>query len=176
MDPARFETYIARTCGRLGIPADYAKQRKLALQPECSQLVSIGPDMFDREQFLAIEAADAWQKMRQAAARDKIELQVVSAFRPVDYQAGIVQRKLDAGIGIEDILKVSAAPGYSEHHSGRALDLSTPGYEVLEEQFELSPAFTWLCNHAGNFAFRLSYPRDNPHGVAYEPWHWYWRG
>jgi hypothetical protein len=26
---------------------------------------------------------------------------------------------------------------------------------------------------AGRHGFRLSYPRDNPHGVIYEPWHWF---
>ena len=77
---------------------------------------------------------------------------------------------------IEDILKVSAAPGYSEHHSGRALDITTPGYDVLEEVFEASPAFRWLEKNASHYRFRLSYPRDNPHGVVYEPWHWYWHG
>jgi len=114
--------------------------------------------------------------MRHAAATQDIVLQLVSAYRPVDYQVGIVQRKLDAGIDIEDILKVSAAPGFSEHHSGRAVDLSTPGFQVLEEEFEQSPAFSWLTENASSFGFRLSYPRNNPHGVAYEPWHWYWQG
>ena len=72
------------------------------------------------------------------------------------------------------ILRVSAAPGYSEHHSGRALDITTPGYAALEEEFELSPAFAWLKKHAKTFRFRLSYPRRNTHGIAYEPWHWCW--
>jgi len=170
-----FSTYVATLCGRLGIPQDYGLQRNLPLQPECPQPVSIGKDLFDREQFLAEDAAGAWLNLQKAASKDGIELQVVSAYRPVEYQAGIVQRKLDAGIAIDDILKVSAAPGFSEHHSGRALDLTTPGFEVLEEEFELSLAFAWLLNHAHEFGFRLSYPRDNPHGVAYEPWHWYWQ-
>ena len=174
--PGDFAAYIAGLCDRFEIPQDYGLQRNLPLQPECSNPVSIGKDLFDREQFLLEAAADSWLNMQRFAASDNIELQVVSAFRPVEYQAGIVQRKLDAGVCIEDILKVSAAPGFSEHHSGRALDLTTPGYEVLEEEFELSPAFTWLCGHAQEFGFRLSYPRNNPHGVAYEPWHWYWQG
>ena len=47
---------------------------------------------------------------------------------------------------------------------------------VLEEEFERSDAFAWLTRRAGEFGFRMSYPRDNPHGVAYEPWHWAWWG
>ncbi|MET0229666.1 MAG: D-alanyl-D-alanine carboxypeptidase family protein, partial [Rhodanobacteraceae bacterium] len=37
-----------------------------------------------------------------------------------------------------------------------------------------SPAFRWLMRHAKRFGFRLSYPRSNRHGIAYEPWHWCW--
>ncbi len=105
---------------------------------------------------------------------DGIELQVVSAFRSVAYQLGILRRKIERGQSIEQILRFSAAPGYSEHHSGRALDLTTPGFAALEEEFERSPAFAWLKRNARQFGFQLSYPRGNRHGIAYEPWHWCW--
>lgn len=127
-----------------------------------------------RPQWLAPHAAAAWQRMHAAARHDRIDLQVVSAFRGIEYQLGILQRKLAAGQSITQILQVSAAPGYSEHHTGRALDLTTPGYAPLEEVFETSPAFAWLQTHAGEFGFRLSYPRGNGYGIVYEPWHWCW--
>jgi D-alanyl-D-alanine carboxypeptidase len=101
-------------------------------------------------------------------------LQVVSAYRSTEYQLGILRRKLERGQTIEEILRVSAAPGYSEHHSGRALDITTPGFAALEEEFEQSPAFAWLGANAARFGFRLSYPRGNRHGIAFEPWHWCW--
>ncbi len=129
-----------------------------------------------REQKMSAAAASAWFDMQVAAAANGIELQAVSAFRSVDYQARIIQRKLDAGLCIEHILQVSAAPGYSEHHSGSALDITTPGFEPLQESFDRSPAFKWLTDWAGKYDFRLSYPQGNPHGVAYEPWHWCWHG
>ncbi len=169
-----FEQKIAALLVRLGIPRDYGVQHQLDLCEECTRPVSIGKDMFDREQTMTSHAARAWSDMKDAAASAGIELQLVSAFRSVDYQAGIIQRKLDSGQSMEQILKVSAAPGYSEHHSGNALDISTPGFEPLEEEFENSPAFEWLKKSAGTFGFRLSYPRNNPHGVCYEPWHWCW--
>jgi D-alanyl-D-alanine carboxypeptidase len=121
-------------------------------------------------------AARALQSMQQAASGDGVEIQVVSAFRSVEYQCSIIRRKLEKGQDIEQILQVSAAPGFSEHHSGRAVDLTTPGYAVLEEEFELSEAFAWLTGRADEFRFRMSFPRGNPHGVAYEPWHWAWTG
>lgn len=142
---------------------------------EARKLKSIGCDIYQREQRLIPNAAKAWEAMGIAAASDNIQLQLVSAYRSADYQAGIIRRKLEKGQEISEILRVSAAPGFSEHHSGRAVDITTPGYPVLEEDFETSRAFSWLQSSAANFNFNMSFPRDNPHGVAYEPWHWAWQ-
>ena len=60
--------------------------------------------------------------------------------------------------------------GYEE--VARALDIGAPGEPPAEESFEQTPAFAWLVTNAGAFGFTLSYPRDNPHGIVYEPWHW----
>jgi D-alanyl-D-alanine carboxypeptidase len=113
--------------------------------------------------------------MRAAAERDGIALIPVSGFRSVARQTLIIRRKLAAGQRIDAILKLVAAPGYSEHHTGRALDIGTPGQPLLEESFAGTPAFKWLRRHASRFHFTLSYPRRNPHGIAYEPWHWCYR-
>ena len=158
----------------LGVPRDYASTRGLKRTREPSQLAFIGFDSQQRAQWLTPRAARAWMRMREAAARNGVDLQIVSAFRSVEHQFVILQRKLARGQAIEEILRVSAAPGYSEHHSGRAVDITTPGFAALEEEFEGSPAFLWLKKNARYFGFRLSYPRRNPHGIAYEPWHWCW--
>jgi len=75
-------------------------------------------------------------------------------------------------MSLADILKVSAYPGYSEHHTGRAVDIGSPDCAHLTEAFEATREFSWLAEHAAGFGFVLSYPRDNPHGIAFEPWHW----
>jgi D-alanyl-D-alanine carboxypeptidase len=174
MQQSLFEQKIAALLVQLGVPADYGIQRELDLCEECVDLVSIGKDMFDRDQNMAPQAAKAWSEMRTAAASAGIQLQVVSAFRSVDYQLGILQKKLSAGQDMSQILRVSTPPGFSEHHSGNALDVSTPDYAPLEEEFENSPAFAWLSASAKNFGFSLSYPKNNRHGVCFEPWHWCW--
>jgi D-alanyl-D-alanine carboxypeptidase len=166
---AAIETSIA-----LGVPRAYGRERRLRIVREPRALVFIGTDVNGRPQWLAARAARAFARMREAAAANGIALEIVSAFRSADYQLGILRRKRERGIAIDEILRVSAAPGYSEHHSGRAVDLTTPGYAPVEEEFERSPAFAWLKRHASRFGFRLSYPRRNRHGIAYEPWHWCW--
>lgn len=162
--------------GELGIALDHPQVCGMPLQEECATLVDVGLDAFGRPARLDAATAVAWQRLRDAAAADGVELQLVSAYRSYDYQKQLFQRKLARGISIADILKVNAAPGFSEHHSGRALDLGTPGCAALEEEFEATVAFAWLQQHAAAHGFRLSFPRNNPFGVCYEPWHWYYTG
>jgi D-alanyl-D-alanine carboxypeptidase len=172
----RYGRRIADLLEQLGIPSDYGRYRRLPLQFECSELANIGEDIHDREQYLQPEAAMAWYEMRNAAEVEDVNLQVVSAYRSVEYQAGIIERKLQAGQEMDDILRVSAAPGYSEHHTGLALDLTAPGQPPLETAFENSPAFEWLSANAIQYGYRMSFPRHNRHKLAYEPWHWAWQG
>lgn len=163
---------IAAIHRELGIPADYAGTRGLPLCEEATELTDIGPDINQRIRQLTPAAARAWHVMQQRAAQDQVTLLVVSAFRSVDYQRELIARKLAQGEAIDSILSVMAAPGHSEHHTGRALDLTAPELPPLQETFEDTPSFAWLAKHAAEFGFHLSYPRDNPHGIIYEPWHW----
>lgn len=157
---------------RLGLDEGYAERTGLALVPEPAWLSFAGFDRFRRPLWLHADAARAWERMRSAALRDDVVLEAISGYRSHDYQLGIFERKLARGQSVDEILVVNAAPGYSEHHGGRALDIGTPGEPPAEESFEATPAFTWLQDNAGGFGFTMSYPRGNPHGIAYEPWHW----
>lgn len=159
----------------LGIPADYGRWRGLSLQAEATELASIGPNPDGRDIQLAPEAAQAWSRMRAAARGDGIMLVAHSGFRSMQRQSEIIHAKLKAGEAIENILRLVAAPGYSEHHTGRAIDIGVPGEPPLTEAFAGTPAFAWLSSRAAGFGFRMSFPRDNPHGIAYEPWHWFYQ-
>jgi len=55
------------------------------------------------------------------------------------------------------------------------LDISTPGYAVLEQEFEESEAFKWLKKYAVKYGFTMTYGKGNIYGYLYEPWHWAWR-
>jgi D-alanyl-D-alanine carboxypeptidase len=154
----------------------YAERTGLALVPEPSTLAWAGRDRYRRPLWLRAAAARAWLAMQSAAQREAVLLEAISGYRSHDYQLGIFRRKLARGQTVEEVLRVNAAPGFSEHHGGEALDISTPGEPAAEESFETTPAFAWLLANAGEFGFELSYPRDNPHGIDYEPWHWRFGG
>jgi D-alanyl-D-alanine carboxypeptidase len=129
-----------------------------------------------REHLLVPQAASAWRSLQTAALDAGVSLFIVSAFRSIERQAEIVRRKLGAGLGIEEILTVCAPPGFSEHHTGRAVDVSTKESPSLEIEFDQTPAFAWLVAHAHEFGFHLSYPKGNSQGYQYEPWHWCYQG
>jgi len=156
----------------LGISASLIKARGLTpcTEAEHLEVAEVGVD--GKEHLLAPEAAAAWRRMKAAAQEAGHELFIVSGYRSVERQVDLIRRKLRNGQDIKDILCVSAPPGFSEHHTGRAVDLATPGVPPLEESFDQTPAFAWLQQHGGRFGFKLSYPVGNAHGYQYEPWHW----
>lgn len=173
---SNYAARIAECLRGLGIPETYSAERNLSLQEEATELVSVGPDDAGRECLLYPPAAEAWKKMQTQAQVYGIELIPLSGFRGVDRQTEIIRGKLALGEKLDDILQSIAAPGYSEHHTGRAIDVGTTGVPPLEEAFATTSAYVWLARHGGHFGFRLSFPRNNRFGFIYEPWHWYWRG
>lgn len=156
----------------LGIPLSLVEERGLLVYEEPGRLVvaEVGED--GREHRLIPGASVAWNAMKQAASKEGIAIHIRSAYRSVDRQFEIIRAKLDRGDPIEAVLRVSAPPGFSEHHTGRAVDVVTPACMTLDEAFGATAAFRWLREHASGFGFVLSYPPDNRHGYQYEPWHW----
>jgi len=156
----------------LGIPAELLTRKALPFYPEAQETVVAETDASGRAHLLVPAAAAAWTTMKQAAQCDGISMYIVSAFRDLREQADIIRDKLARRMLMETILTLSAPPGYSEHHTGLAVDINTAGCEEREEMFEDTEAFGWLMQHAGRFGFFLSYPRGNSIGFIYEPWHW----
>ena len=164
---------VAQSLLALGVTPEMISTRGLQLCPEASELMLAETGDDGREHLLQPQAAASWRVMKQAAAQAGVPMHLVSAFRSVGRQTEILRNKLAAGQSIEDALRWVAPPGYSEHHSGCAIDIGAAGQPALEEDFETTPAFEWLQRHAGAHGFRLSYPRSNTSGYGYEPWHWY---
>ena len=137
-----------------------------------SDLVSITSD---GRILLRQAAAEKFRQMEADARAQGINLAVISGFRSVEEQNHLFfgvkeQRVQDAAKRAE----VSAPPGYSEHHTGYAIDLGDVNVPAthLTTKFENTAAFKWLSENAAKYSFELSFPPDNPQGISYEPWHW----
>ena len=117
------------------------------------------------------------QAMINAAKKDDVNLIIRSGFRSIKRQEylfyEIAKRR---GQTLEERAKVSAPPGHSEHHTGMAVDFDdADDPKFLEESFAETDAGIWLMLNANRYNFHLSFPKNNPQGIAYEPWHWLWK-
>jgi D-alanyl-D-alanine carboxypeptidase len=172
MQSTPYQERIHLELARLGIPMTWIADNNLPFYAEAAELTVAETDADGREYMMTPLTANAWAEMKLFAQQQGVELEVVSSFRTIERQIEIIQNKIDRGMPMEKILTLSAPPGYSEHHTGRAIDINTPGCVATEQEFEDTEAFRWLNANAGRFGFTLSYPRNNTLGFIYEPWHW----
>lgn len=154
---------------RLGIPASYASRGFPLFREEC-ELVNVRCGRSGELHKMTPKTAECFERMRAAASSEGVGLAVKWAFRSIADQTRIFRSEARAGKTIATILTQVAAPGFSEHHTGRAID-----FELGKSGggLKASPVFLWLKDNAAVFDFRMSYPRDNEHGFVYEPWHWF---
>jgi D-alanyl-D-alanine carboxypeptidase len=113
--------------------------------------------------------------MQGAARSEDVWLIPISGFRTVGIQqTTFFDLKAECRQSATERAKVSAPPGYSEHHTGYALDIgdATDPTTFLRQEFEEGAAYRWLQQNAARFHFELSFPKDNFQGIMYEPWHW----
>ncbi|MDK2122484.1 M15 family metallopeptidase [Parachitinimonas caeni] len=167
---------IAQSLVSLGIHYDIITNRRLPIFREADELLVAEIEPTGRLHLLTPDAATAWIAMKAAAERDGVCLRLLSAFRSFERQYEIVCRRMALGEPLESLLALFAPPGFSEHHTGRAIDLGTTACRPLHASFDETPAFTWLCQRARDFDFSLTYPKHNLLGFGYQPWHWGYRG
>ena len=120
-------------------------------------------------------AAQEFQAMVRAARASGVILVPISGFRSIQEQQHVYfDIQAQRGQTVTKRAEVSAPPGYSEHHTGYAVDIgdgATPATN-LNPNFDKTKTFEWLSANAARFHFEMSFPKDNPQGVSYEPWHW----
>jgi len=161
----------------LGIDSAYLSMNKLDVceQAQLHDLEVVDIDFAGRPFILTSETAVAWRQMRAAAVSDNIILNPASGFRSYLYQKNLIQNQLSNGRSLVDILTGNAIPGYSEHHTGRAIDICADS-NISENEFYKTDTFAWMLENAARFNFRLSYPENNKCGMIFEPWHWLYIG
>ncbi len=139
----------------------------------------LAPIVADGSFRLRKAAAAKYQAMVETARSEGISIVPISAFRSVqDQEVLFFEVKAQRGQDASERADVSAPPGYSEHHTGYAIDLGdgdAPSTN-LSPDFETTAAFKWLEANAAFYSFELSFTKGNTQGIAYEPWHWRYVG
>ncbi|MEL6556038.1 MAG: M15 family metallopeptidase [Cyanobacteria bacterium J06621_11] len=132
-----------------------------------------------RAETLHADAAQALLEMVAAARVEGIWLVPASGYRTIAQQRTLFSAQIAKKGSPEEAATVSAPPGYSEHHTGYAIDLTDgtlPQTQDISDAFAETAAYQWLVANASTYGFELSFPEDNEQGIAFEPWHWRYVG
>lgn len=138
-----------------------------------------------------IRAEPSLVAMIDAAAKDGIELKIVSGYRTYAYQESNFNDQVKSYLskGYSSLAASSAAaqfvapPGTSEHETGLAADIVNAGWydskhTSLTADFDQTAAFKWLNSHCADYGFILRYLKDKADVTkySYEPWHYRYVG
>ncbi|MEL6490088.1 MAG: M15 family metallopeptidase [Cyanobacteria bacterium J06634_6] len=125
------------------------------------------------------EVQEVVAAMIEKARIEGVQLGVISGYRTLEDQDYLYfDLKAERGQSVQTRAEVSAPPGYSEHHTGYAVDFidKTRPSTNLSQSFDTTDAYAWIVKNAPYFNFELSFPKDNDANVSYEPWHWRYVG
>lgn len=145
--------------------------------------VTLAPAVADDPESLMLDyrVAPHFNEMYLAALEDGVELKPVSGYRSQETQRNNFHKKIDSyvaeGYSVKEATQMASTivllPGTSEHNAGFAMDINS-----LEQDFDKTDEFAWLCENAADYGFILRYPKDKQHitKIIYEPWHWRYVG
>lgn len=116
---------------------------------------------------LTDETLKAFNKMRNAAAKDNISLEIASGFRSYEEQETLY-KEYSAENGQKEADTYSARAGYSEHQSGMAIDVNGADFSMVGQK-----DMKWLEKHCSEYGFIIRFPKgkESITGYSYEPWH-----
>ena len=121
-------------------------------------------------------AYEAYLKLKDELAKEGIQTELDSAYRSVEEQQKIV-KDFTEKYGEDYVKKYVAVPGYSEHHTGLALDLYliVDDKTIYENEDLVQYPEIWEKIHekCSDYGFILRYLQGKADitGYSYEPWH-----
>ena len=122
------------------------------------------------------KAWDAYEQMKADLEKMDIHVDLDSARRTIAAQQKIVDDFTEK-YGADYVKRYVAVPGYSEHHTGLALDLylNVDGVDMYENEEMIQYPEIWEQIHAklADYGFILRYleGKEAITGYGYEPWH-----
>ncbi len=133
------------------------------------------------DEVVDLRMYDDLTAMFDAAAKEEVWFWVASGYRSVEEQEAVLGRAVEenkkqgmtADAAEKEALKTIARPGYSEHHTGLAVDLND-----VSDDFEETAAFRWLSEHAAEYGFVQRYKEEKADitGIDNESWHYRYVG
>lgn len=103
---------------------------------------------------------------------------IISGYRSVESQEAIYQRNVK-NHGKEYAKKFVQTPGYSEHHTGLAVDLALfYQQDGSSGDFTGEGEYSWFYENSWKYGFVRRYDEEKQDitGIGYEPWHFRYVG
>lgn len=119
--------------------------------------------------------------LRKSLLKEGIQIELDSVYRSVARQEEIV-REFTETYGADYVKKYVAVPGFSEHHTGLAVDIClVVDGKIIDDNDEMiaqKEIFSRIHSKLADNGFILRYPpgKENITGYAYEPWHFRYVG
>lgn len=129
--------------------------------------------VLDKSLNLAKPAADGFRALKSAMSKaGKGTLCLNSGYRSYSTQSYTYNLQVSR-YGKKVAENLAAHPGYSEHQTGLAADVSTTALGCKITNFGKSAASTWIAQNAWQYGFIVRYPNGETAttGYQYEPWH-----
>ena len=166
--------YLVLVNKEIKLPSDYEKNVELATAKDVH-----GDDI--KVEKNALEAFKQLQK--SLLEEDGIDIELDSVYRSVQDQQDLWDEWAnDPEKGIDYVLKFMAVPGYSEHHTGLAIDVClVKDGKIIDDNDEMiaeKEIFAKVHEKLSDYGFILRYPegREADTGYTYEPWHFRYVG
>ena len=163
-------------CG-VNCPYPYDYQTASSIQVVVNKLRPLRPltykPVLDKWLPLAVPAANGYRSLKKAMSAAGVgELCLNSGYRSFATQTATYNRDV-ARYGKKVAENLAAHPGYSEHQTGLAADVSTTALGCKITNFGSTKASTWLAANAYKYGFIIRYPQGQTSytGYQYEPWH-----
>lgn len=139
------------------------------------QLISV-KDCLKEDTLIERKTYFMYQKLKEFLSTIGIEIGICSAYRKIEEQIEIREAYKNK-YGEEYVKEYVAPEGYSEHHTGLAIDLSLKikgeylvrSEDLMKEEKTFQEIFPYLKE----YGFILRYPKEKEKitGYSYEPWH-----
>ncbi len=152
------------------------KQNKLPDNWENMIELATGTNSVGENYLVEKKALEAFEKLRAALLEEGIDIELDSTYRTVEYQQKIWDEFEDEK-GLDYARQYVAVPGFSEHHTGLAIDVMLiKDGEVIDDNDDMiaeKEIFAKVHARLAEFGFILRYPegKDEITGYSYEPWH-----
>jgi D-alanyl-D-alanine carboxypeptidase len=133
---------------------------------------------WDEDIQLEKETYEQYKKLEKALKDEGVIIKLDSVYRSVQAQEELWDRwSKDPEKGIEYAKKFAAVPGFSEHHTGLAVDIciEKDGELIADNDDMIAEREIFAKVHAklADYGFILRYleNREDSTGYTYEPWH-----